>query len=329
MSFICQFCEKVLASKYILTKHQKTTKKCLDIQNQINNGTLVDIYECKYCSYTTTRTENFDRHSKSCLEKHREVIEKYNILLQQKEEEIKSRDEEIRNFPKTIEKINLQNDKTISELKLEIVTLRTKLECQTETSIDLKKMVMKSRQNNTQYITNQQRIDYSKANLQSYDELKNNISTIINSKFNKTTFQTIENVATFITNDLLNYNKKEYYHCFDIKGSIFHKKNGDEIDVDEKAEKLLNDILPTIIEKSRKIYIEESDTYNDKNTESKEDDNNLLLLSKALKNVRNISKRGSDERNLCIRRIASCYCVSSNQLKSYFNPKGEDIITID
>ena len=185
-------------------------------------------------------------------------------------------------------------------------------------------MVMKSRQTTTKttttnYITNQQRIDYSKANLNSYNELKDNINNIIDSKFNKTSFQTIENVATFITNDLLNYNKKEYYHCFDTKGSIFHKKNGDDIDIDEKAEKLLNDILPSIIDKSRKIYIEESDTYNDRNTENKEEETELLNLSKALKNVRNISKRGSDERNLCIRRIASCYCVSSNQLKSYLS----------
>ena len=49
------------------------------------------------------------------------------------------------------------------------------------------------------------------------------------------------------------------------------------------------------------------------------------MLSKALKNVRNISKKGSDERNLCIRKIAQCYCISSNQLKSYFGNKIETI----
>lgn len=142
-------------------------------------------------------------------------------------------------------------------------------------------------QTNNNYITNQQKIEYSIANLHSYDELKNNINNIIESKFNKNTFQSIENVATFITNNLLNCDRNEFYHCFDIKGSIFHKKNGNEIDIDEKAKSLLNDVLPAIIEKSRQIYIEASDDYNDKNIDNDElnkEEENFLMLSKALKN---------------------------------------------
>ena len=292
----CQYCNKNFSSKCNLTKHQKTTKKCLDIQAKIHENIIT---ECKYCKYKSYKTD-LEVHEKICKKNHGEVIDKYEAVLLEN---------------KTENKINID---IIAELKLEIATLKGKLDSQKEEATDLKKMVMKSRQTNT-YVTNQQRIQYSKDNLHSYDELKDNISNIIDSKFNKTTFQTIENVATFITNDILNYNKKEYYHCFDTKGSIFHKKNGDEIDVDEKAEKLLNDILPTIIDKSRKIYIQESDYYNDKNTESdewKEDEKNLLLLSKNLKNVRNIEKKGSDERNFCIRRIAQCYCITSQQVKS-------------
>lgn len=304
----CNFCDKLFTTKYILLKHQKTTKKCLLIQNGINETPLKNenIYQCEYCNYSTSRKENLHKHKLSCYEKHKKVIEnydkKYNDMISEKDNIINEL------------KIIIENQKI--KIKLESVT--AKFEQQSSTVLDLQKMVMKSRSTtNNNYITNKQKIEYSKANLQPYDELKDNIDNIIASKFNKTTFQSIENVATFITNDLLNYNKKEYYHCFDTKGSIFHKKNkNDEIDVDEKAENLLNDILPSIVERSRAIYIQESDEYNDKNTENKEDEKALLSISKALKNVRNISKRGSDERNLCIRRIANCYCISSNQIKS-------------
>lgn len=316
MSFVCQYCQKVLTTKYTLINHQKTTKKCLEIQTTkscyqdlIFHHKEITSYKCIYCNYVTLKKNNYNRHMILCKNNNKTTIEKYEQTILEKD------------------KIILEKDKIINNQTLEILTLKTKLECQTSTSSEFKNMAMQSRQTNN-YITNKQKIEYSMANLHSYDELKDNISTIIDSKFNKTSFQTIEKVATFITNDILNYNQKEYYHCFDVKGSVFHKKNGDEIDVDEKAEKLLTDILPIIVEKSRKIYIEESDRYNDQDDkteiESKESEKDIILLSKALKNVKNIAKIGSEERNLCIKRIAACYCVSSNQLKSYFNnPKIE------
>jgi hypothetical protein len=303
--FECCYCNKSFTNKYNMLKHQKTTKKCINLQKILNNE-ITDEYLCKYCNYNTLRKENIDRHTLSCFEKHKEVIEKYEIKICEKDKELIEK-----------EKLNLELKNTIEKqnVKIELAILKAKFDSQISTNSDLQKMVMNSRQNNT-YVTNQQRIEYSKANLQPYDELKDNISTIIDSKFNKNTFQTIEKVATFITNDILNYNNKEYYHCFDAKGSIFHKKNNnDEIDIDEKAENLLNDILPSIIERSRNIYMQESDEYNDKNTEDKDEEKDLLNLSKALKTVRNISKKGSEERNLCIIKIAQCYCVSSTQVK--------------
>jgi hypothetical protein len=313
--FICDYCNRSLKTKYILAKHIKTSKKCLIIQQ---SNIKLDLYNCNYCNFTTNQNIKLDIHQIKCLENHKDVIEKCN-------NQIKDRDDKI------IENKNiiLEKNNIISNLQIKFEKQKTEIECLTKTVSDLQQMLMKSRKTtttttNTNYITNQQKIEYSKANLHPYSELTDNLSNIINSKFNFSTFQTIENVATFITNDILNYNNKEYYHCFDAKGSIFHKKNGDEIDVDEKAEKLLNDILPKIIDKSRKIYVDKSEEYNDKNSDDKNDEKELINLSNALKCVRNISKKGSDERNLCIRRIANCYCVSSNQLKSYKSSGGEE-----
>ena len=37
MSIVCEFCEKEFINKYTLSKHQNTTKKCIDIQNKLLN----------------------------------------------------------------------------------------------------------------------------------------------------------------------------------------------------------------------------------------------------------------------------------------------------
>ncbi len=183
-------------------------------------------------------------------------------------------------------------------------------------------MVMKSRQiNNTlnaQYITDQRRIQYSMATLHPYEDLRNNIDTIIETKFNKSNLKTIDTVSTFITNDILNYNKKEYVQCFDQKGAIFYKKEkeGAELDEDKKAEKLLNDILPLLIKKSKKIYDIESEKYTDLNDPESHKDFSEIVTS--YKNIKNIAKIGSSERKKCIKKIADCYCVSNTELKSYF-----------
>ena len=53
-SFVCQFCNKSFVSKYTLSIHKKTTKKCLDIQKQLVQPTDIKLYECEYCNYTST-----------------------------------------------------------------------------------------------------------------------------------------------------------------------------------------------------------------------------------------------------------------------------------
>ncbi len=35
-NLICEYCNKGYTTKVILLKHQKTTKKCLEIQNKLN-----------------------------------------------------------------------------------------------------------------------------------------------------------------------------------------------------------------------------------------------------------------------------------------------------
>src|SRR6185437_403896 len=106
--FKCQFCDKNFSTKYNLSNHQKTTKRCLAIQNA--NISDVSI-KCDYCDYKTTIRANLDRHTITCGEK----------------------------------KVNTEKDKIIDELKIENISLKSKLEAREQTISDLKSIIEKTR----------------------------------------------------------------------------------------------------------------------------------------------------------------------------------------
>ena len=164
--FTCCYCLKNFVSKYNMTKHQKTTKKCLEIQENINNEN--NIFKCEFCTYNTRIKGNIDRHLISCKNR-------LDILLKSQESE---KDKIIE---KQKDEIKMIED-NYKKLEVELTTVKSNFELQKTIIFDLQQMVLKSRitTNNTTYVTNQQRIDYSKANLHPYDELKDNITSIIN-----------------------------------------------------------------------------------------------------------------------------------------------------
>jgi hypothetical protein len=80
MSIICEYCKKEYNSKYILTKHQKTTKKCLQIQeqlksnNKINDDIEIISYKCLYCKKEFTTNQAREKHTCNCIEKFKQEI---------------------------------------------------------------------------------------------------------------------------------------------------------------------------------------------------------------------------------------------------------------
>lgn len=80
MSIICEYCKKEYNSKYILAKHQKTTKKCLKIQeqlksnNKINDDIEIISYNCLYCKKEFTTNQAREKHTYNCIEKFKQEI---------------------------------------------------------------------------------------------------------------------------------------------------------------------------------------------------------------------------------------------------------------
>jgi hypothetical protein len=89
MSFKCNFCKANLSNEYTLSKHQKTTKKCLNLQGVMPEGN----FKCDICKKTFIRKSVLKTHSISCTKKkelkdntletkYNTLETKYNMLLE-------------------------------------------------------------------------------------------------------------------------------------------------------------------------------------------------------------------------------------------------------
>ncbi len=86
-SLICEYCNKTYSSISSLNNHKKTTKKCLDIQKNLNKIIVMTEFNCKYCNKVFTTKQNIKIHETNCRTKKRDDIEeqKENYIELQKE----------------------------------------------------------------------------------------------------------------------------------------------------------------------------------------------------------------------------------------------------
>jgi hypothetical protein len=109
MSFECIHCKKSFTTNSNLTKHQKTTKKCLKIQKEKTMSVDNNLYKCKFCNKDFTTKQYYEKHIEICVSK-----------LKQ----------DLSNIEKTNKMLILENDnkeKNINELKLENKLLKEQL----------------------------------------------------------------------------------------------------------------------------------------------------------------------------------------------------------
>jgi hypothetical protein len=90
MNLICEYCKKEYNSKYILIKHQQTTKKCLKIQEALKNNNEMNIeievvsYNCEYCKKEFTTKQAKEKHYNVCITKYKQEIQKLKNELEEK-----------------------------------------------------------------------------------------------------------------------------------------------------------------------------------------------------------------------------------------------------
>ena len=258
----CDFCKKTLSNKSNLTYHQKTSKKCLFIQEKENGKIIVEVKltACNFCSKIFSE-QNLKTHLLSCNKKKIVETEKYyeqKIKELEKENVKKLEENKIK-----IEKLEKENEKLRKDL--EICELRKELEIKDKLYKDehntIKNIALQPRTNNTNNII-------GNLNLNDTERIKN----IIEREF--TTDDILDGqkgLANFAFQKIL---KDEYgnlvYACVDPSRKMFKFKDihGNVIK-DINTQKLteafvLSDISNITNTKSQEFWANEDGTQNHK-----------------------------------------------------------------
>jgi predicted RNase H-like nuclease (RuvC/YqgF family) len=70
----CEYCHKILSSKYSLKTHQKTAKYCLALRGKKNDG---QEYACSTCTKTFLNKSSLESHAKICKAKIQKESDNY------------------------------------------------------------------------------------------------------------------------------------------------------------------------------------------------------------------------------------------------------------
>jgi chromosome segregation ATPase len=113
-NLICEYCNKTYANKSTLSTHQKSTKRCLEIQKNLNKKNNVIEYNCQYCNKIFTTKQNIKVHENICDRKKDFEIKEIKINY---ETEIKELKDIIINYESEIKDLKENMIKYESEIK--------------------------------------------------------------------------------------------------------------------------------------------------------------------------------------------------------------------
>jgi len=214
-SFDCNFCKKTYTSQSNLNNHQKTAKFCLDLQNKLNNGSLI---RCEFCLKEFTTKKYLNQHNEICKQKK---------LTEQTD------------LKKELEKLQ----KEIIELKLSV---KLKDEIIQKLEKENKKLV--SRPTSISNITNNDNRQQNQYNIQ-FNQLFENLPILneinINNKINELSTEEKANqydLDNFYKEALesITYQLKDFSFCTDSSRKMVVIKDETEKSVKMNAEEFLS-----------------------------------------------------------------------------------------
>lgn len=238
-SYNCEFCNNSFKSLTILKNHQIRTKYCIEIQKNNNIIKEDDIKECSYCNKQFA-SNLMNRHLKTCkIKKVQEITDDKNKII-----ELENENGELKTMINTVK---IQKDKEINDLKLENLSLKSKLELYKSDHELVHELAKQPK--NTNNISNNNKYMY----LTPFSLTKSEIEEQVNNNFLKENFlKGQEGVADFAYNTfLIDENGNSKYVCNDPNRCTFtYKTKNGEISKDYKASNLTNLICEDVINKS-------------------------------------------------------------------------------
>jgi len=79
MSFQCSKCNKNLSTKFNLTRHQQTSKKCLNLNSKSRSDIVKKNYKCQYCEKELSSCQRLKYHTENACKKISNRITNNNI----------------------------------------------------------------------------------------------------------------------------------------------------------------------------------------------------------------------------------------------------------
>lgn len=270
--FVCEFCGNSLSSSSSLNRHIKTSKICIEMRGEH----ISNIQRCIDCGYNTTLSSNLSRHLTTCKDR----------------------------------RIRIDKERSDEDRKREhyIIKLETENAIQKQQLLDEKSNPRII--NNQLNITFNLQLEHSQRILSSYSSLEREQSRILQGWFSQSDCKRgIKGLGRVIINKILSHQGKQWMISYEPNKTAFHRKNdNEEIEVDDRAEKFFESLMPAI---RGVVNINLSKLMNDATTPSE-----VNKVDDLRNNFQSMFEKGTPERKKIVRMIADSLCISKASLLS-------------
>lgn len=270
--FVCEFCGNILSSFSSLNRHIRTSKICIEMRGE----SMSNIQCCIDCGYKTNLSASLSRHFTTCRNRRARMD--------------KERSEEDRKREHYIIKLETENAMQKQQLLDEKSNPRVI--------------------NNQLNITFNLQLEHSQRILSSYSSLEKEQSRILQGWFSQSDCKRgIKGLGRVIINKILSHQGKQWMISYEPNKTAFHRKNdNEEIEVDDRAEKFFESLMPAI---RGVVNTNLSRLMNDATTPSEANKIDDLRNS-----FQSMFEKGTPERKKIVRMIADSLCISKASLLS-------------
>jgi hypothetical protein len=230
----CEFCKKSFSTKYTLSYHKKTSKKCLALQQKLTDSVEIQLINCEFCTKSFS-AQNLKSHLLKCKEKkkvesknEKDEYESRMLKLQNEYEAI------ILTQQKEIQLLQKENEQ-LKEINIKFKTENNIYKKDHETITSIAKQPKITTTNNNTY------------NLSVYDDnvIKDRFLHAINSATPSDLYDGQKSIGRFVAPCLKNDDGTSMISCTDSSRNVFvYKDINGNINRDIKCKNLATLIQP-------------------------------------------------------------------------------------